>query len=275
VARLMVNRIWQHHFGKGIVQTPNDFGARGKRPTHPDLLDYLASRFMQSGWSIKKIHRLIMLSHAYQMSGDDHPKYSVADANNDLLWRFNRRRLSAEEIRDSMLFISGALDLTMGGPHPFPPENDWHYTQHKPFVALYETSHRSVYLMQQRIKKQPYLELFDGADPNAPTGERPINTTPIQALFMMNAPFAHEQADRLAVRVGMAFNEEPKRIDYAFQLAFGRHPASEEIRFGQDYLRQCAEALKETALPFDQQPRAALASYMRVLLSSNEFMYVD
>jgi hypothetical protein len=274
-ARVMVNRIWQHHFGKGIVQTPNDFGTRGKAPTHPELLDYLAARFIESGWSIKATHKLMMLSRAYQMSSDDDPSNAAIDANNDYLWKFNRRRLSAEEVRDSMLVISGNLDSTVGGAHPFPPENEWKYTQHRPFVAQYDTNRRSVYLMQQRIKGHPFLELFDGADPNATTGERAISTTPIQALFMMNDPFAHEQADGFAVRIGLAHREDAERISFAYQLAFGRAPTKEEIRTGEDFLRECRVAVKETRMPVDRQPRVALASFARVLFSSNEFMYVD
>ena len=291
-ARVMVNRIWQHHFGKGLVQTPNDFGTRGKAPTHPELLDSLASRFVESGWSMKAMHRLLMLSATYQLSCDSGAGVPAAiqsrltpaalvtraaeiDPNNELLSKFNRRRLDAEEVRDAMLAISGKLDATMGGPHPFPPESEWRYTQHRPFVANYETNRRGVYLMQQRIKKQPFLEVFDGADPNVATAERPINTTPIQALFMMNDPFAHEQADALAVRVGLAYREDPDRIDYAYKLVFGRPATKEEIRLGEDYLSRCRGAMKETAMPFDQQARATLSSYTRVLLSSNEFMYVD
>src|SRR5262249_31738454 len=125
-ARVMVNRIWAYHFGKGIVQTPNDFGARGKQPTHPELLDWLSARFIEGGWSIKKTHKLIMLSHAYQLASDGGAKRAAAnsaiDVGNDYLWRFHRRRLEAEEIRDSVLAVSGALDRTMGGEHPFPPE---------------------------------------------------------------------------------------------------------------------------------------------------------
>ena len=276
-ARVMVNRIWQHHFGKGIVQTPNDFGTRGKAPTHPELLDYLASRFVQSGWSIKAMQKLIMLSSAYQMTSQSGAGVSpaTADPNNDLLWKFNRRRLDAEELRDAMLAISGRLDPTMGGPHPFPPETEWRYTQHRPFVAAYDTNRRSVYLMQQRIKKQPFLEIFDGPDSNATTAERPINTTPIQALFMMNDPFAHEQADQLGVRIGLACQQDRDRINYAYKLVFGRPATREEIHLGQDYLRHCREAMRETTIPADRQGRAALASYSRVLFSSNEFIYTD
>ncbi len=217
-ARVMVNRIWAYHFGKGIVQTPNDFGARGFAPTHPELLDWLASRFIEGGWSIKKMHRMIMLSHAYRIaSGESVPRAvasgssviaanSTIDVNNDYLWRFNRRRLEAEEIRDSVLAVSGALDRTMGGEHPFPPEPTWRFSQHEQFFAVYDTNRRSVYLMQQRLKKHPFFEVFDGADTNATTDNRAQSVTPVQALFLMNSPFMHEQSDRFAVRVGMAYD---------------------------------------------------------------------
>jgi hypothetical protein len=263
------------HVGGGTYDTPNYFCVRGKTPTHPELLDYLAARFQQNGWSVKAMHRLIMLSQAYQMSSDDNPQNAAGDANNDLLWRCNRQRLDAEEIRDAMLAVSGGLDKSMDGGQPFPPEKDWHYTQHQPFVAVYESNHRGIYLMQQRIKKQPFLEVFDGADPNATTGVRPISTTPLQALFMLNDRFAHEQADKFAVRIALANPDETKRIDYAYRLAFGRPATSDEIKTGHDYLQACAVALKETKLPPDQQPRAALASYARVLLSSDEFIFID
>ena len=255
-ARVMANRIWQFHFGHGLVQTPNDFGLRGKLPTHPELLDYLATKFMEGGWSVKKMHKLLMLSQAYQLASTDDAKNAGNDPNNELLWRFNRQRLEAEEIRDAMLSVSGALDPTMGGAHPFPPETEWKYTQHTPFIAAYETNRRSVYLMQQRIKQQPFLEVFDGADPNAPTGERPINISPTQALFMMNDPFAHEQADKFAVRLGLSQLKEPGRINYAYQLAFGRPATKEEINIGREYLKKCGEAMKRTKVPPDlQSPR--------------------
>jgi hypothetical protein len=274
-ARVMVNRVWQYHFGRGIVQTPNDFGTRGKRPTHPELLDWLASRFVASGWSVKAMHKLIMLSRAYRMGAQDNPAYVLADPNNDLLWKFDQRRLSAEEIRDSMLTVSALLDRSPAGEHPFPDEGDWRYTQHRPFVAVYETNHRSIYLMQQRIRKHPFLSIFDGADTNATTATRSPSTTPVQALFMMNDKLAHEAADKLAVRVGLAFNEDPRRIDYAYRLCFARPAAEDEVAVGRQYLQSCREQLNSAGIPWDQQGRAALASYMRVLMSSNEFLYVD
>ncbi len=216
-----------------------------------------------------------MLSRAYQLSSVEDPTSAAIDNANDFLWRFNRRRLSAEEIRDAMLAISGALDKSPAGPHPFPPENDWKYSQHRPFVADYPTNHRSIYLMQQRIRRQPFLDVFDGADPNATTADRPLSITAIQALFMMNDPLAHDLSDKFAVRVGMACSSDPERIDYACRLAFGRPATKDEIQLGQDYFRECRAKMKDAGLPWDQQPRAALASYMRVLFSSNEFFFVD
>jgi hypothetical protein len=232
-ARVMVNRIWQHHFGKGLVATPSDFGTRGQPPSHPELLDYLAERFIESGWSIKAMHRLILLSATYQQGsivealkrssveaeGTTLASNSLShastlqrfnastvsadsiDPDDRLLSHFPRQRLDAKEIRDALLYLGGMLDLTPGGAHPFPLEYQWEFTQHNPFSALYESNKRSVYVMQQRIKKQPFFAMFDGADPNASTAERPVTTTPLQALFMMNDPFAHAQAEQFASRL--------------------------------------------------------------------------
>jgi cytochrome c553 len=286
-ARVMVNRIWAYHFGKGIVQTPNDFGARGRAPTHPELLDWLASRFIEGGWSIKKMHRMIMLSHAYRIGGGESATRaapggssviaadSAIDVNNDYLWRFNRRRLEAEEIRDSVLAVSGALDRAMGGEHPFPPEPTWRFSQHEQFFAVYDTNRRSVYVMQQRLKKHPFFEVFDGADSNATADGRAQSVTPVQALFLMNSLFMHEQSDRFAVRVGMAYDTLRERLDYAFRLAYGRAPRLEEIREAQNYLRQTRLELQASGAPVDQLNQKSLASYLRVVMSSNEFLYVD
>jgi hypothetical protein len=274
-ARVMVNRIWQYHFGKGIVQTPNDFGVRGKPLTHPQLLDWLATRFVENKWSVKSMHKLIMLSRAYQAGAQENAAYATTDPNNDLLWKFDQRRLSAEEIRDSLLTVSGMLDRSPAPDHPFPDESEWRYTQHRPFVAVYETSHRSLYLMQQRIRKHPFLTIFDGADTNATTATRSPSTTPVQALFLMNDKLAHEAADKLAIRVGLAFGADAERVEYAYRLCFGRRAEAEEVSMGVQYLQSCREQLNSANVPWDQQGRAALGSYMRVLMSSNEFLYVD
>jgi hypothetical protein len=273
--RVIVNRIWEYHFGRGIVQTPNDFGTRGKAPTHPELLDYLASRFLESGGSIKQMHRLIMLSAAYQMSAAEDTHDYAVDPDNDFLWRFNRQRLEAEEIRDAILAVSGTLDLTRGEGHPFPPESEWKFSQHKPFMADYETNKRSVYLMQQRIRRQPFLELFDGADTNAGTPERPTSASPLQALFLMNDTFIHEKSDKFAVRIALAYTKLSDRINFAYRLAYNRNATRAEIRDAEKYLKECTAALAKAGIPSEDQPRAALASYARVIFSSNEFFFVE
>ncbi|MBZ5625840.1 MAG: DUF1549 and DUF1553 domain-containing protein, partial [Acidobacteriia bacterium] len=277
-ARVMANRIWLWHFGQGIVATPDDFGTRGEAPCNPKLLDYLASRFVEGGWSIKKMHRSIMLSRTYQMAGGDNPQDALKDPKNQYFWKFSRRRLDAEEIRDSLLAVSGNLDPAPGGEHPFPPEMQWKYTQHQPFLGAeekYANNKRSVYLMQQRIRRQPFLDLFDGPDPNAETGVRPLTTTALQALYTMNDPFFHAQADAVAVRVAMENGTDLARLRYAFRLLYGRSPAPDEVREARQFLASARKSLEGTALPDYQRTREVWASLMRVLLSSNEFLTVD
>ncbi|HQZ64855.1 MAG TPA: PSD1 and planctomycete cytochrome C domain-containing protein, partial [Planctomycetaceae bacterium] len=182
-ARVMVNRIWQYHFGRGLVKTPNDFGVRGLPPTHPDLLDHLATQFIQSGWSIKTMHRAIMLSATYQQSA------GTETSGDDLYTHFARRRLSAEEIRDTILMVTRELDPEPGQGHPFPSPISWGFSQHGPFNAVYDHNKRSVYLMTQRLKRHPFLALFDGPDTNASTPDRLGTTVPTQALYFLNDPF--------------------------------------------------------------------------------------
>jgi hypothetical protein len=278
-ARVMVNRIWQNHFGKGIVGTPNDFGVRGDSPANPELLDWLTSRFVESHYSIKAMHRLIMKSRAYQTASDVpaivEQANSKIDPKNAFQWRFDRRRLDAEEVRDAMLDIAGDLDSTMGGPHPFPPEITFRFSQHVQFFGVYDTKRRSVYVMQQRLKKDPFLGTFDSADPNASTAARVPQETSLQALAMLNSAFVDEQADLLAVRAGMAYPTDLQRINYAYQLAFGRVATPAEIQDCESYLYRARVAFKDSGLPADKQPRAALASLMHVLLASDEFLFVD
>jgi hypothetical protein len=277
-ARVIVNRVWQWHFGQGIVATPDDFGARGEPPTHPELLDYLTSRFIESGWSIKKLHRLILLTRAYQMSSAYDAASALKDAKNQYLWHFNRRRLDAEELRDSFLTVSGNLDPAPGGEQPFTPEMSWKYSQHQPFIGKdqdFATNKRSVYLMQQRIRRQPFLDLFDGADPNAVTGVRPVTTTALQALYTMNDPFFHTQADALAVRVGMAYGSDLERLNYAYKLLYGRAPSLDEVRDCRQFLTRARTSLGGTAVAEDRKNRESLAALMRVLMSANEFVTLD
>ena len=264
-ARVMVNRVWQHHFGAGIVKTANDFGTRGSPPSHPELLDYLAGRFSAGGWSVKSLHRLIMQSEAYQRAGDT---ASVSgDPENTWLGRFSGRRLSAEEIRDAILAISGDLDPAPGGPHPFPKPETWGFTQHAPFSAVYEHDHRSVYLMTQRIKRHPFLALFDGADPNSSTPDRQVTTVPTQALFFLNDPFVHAKAARLAARL-TSLPDDPARLDRAFRLCFARGPTPAESETAARFLAAYEANPGQNRAP-------AWEAWLRVLLTSNEFLYVD
>jgi hypothetical protein len=236
-ARVMVNRIWQGHLGTGIVATPNDFGTRGAPPTDPELLDWLAAEFVRSGWSVKHMHRLILTSAAYR--GGVH-----------------RRRLTAEEIRDSLLAVSGELDPSPGGPHPFPDPATWAFTQHAPFKAVYETNRRSVYLMTQRIQRHPFLALFDGPDPNASTPARQTTTVPTQALFFLNDPFVHRCADALSRRLNGL--DTRAKLDRVCQLLYGR-PATDADRRAADRF-----------LAGGDWP-----AWLRVMLASNEFVYIE
>ena len=276
-ARVMVNRIWQHHFGRGLVATPNDFGARGRPPTNPELLDHLASRFVRDGWSIKAMHRRLMLSRTYQLSAAEDSRAASIDPANELHYRHDRRRLSAEEIRDAMLAVAGTLDRSPAGPFPLPRESDFRYTQHVQFVApeSFDTRRRTVYQIQQRLRRRRILEVFDGADPNVTTPDRPLSTTAIQALYLMNDPFVHDRAGELAGRVEAAEADEGKRVGLAYRLAFGRPATAEEVEAGRSHLAEARPALAEAGVPDDRQSRAALESLVRVLLAGNEFLFVD
>jgi hypothetical protein len=275
LARVMVNRIWQHHFGRGLVATENDFGARGQRPSHPELLDWLASRFRESGYSLKAMHRLIMASAAYQCSSDFDARAFEMDPGSQLLWRFNRRRLSAEEIRDAMLLVSGDLDPTMGGEHPFPPVDNWGFTQHAPFYGVYPTNRRSVYLMQQRLKRHPFLALFDGADTNVSTARRELTTVPTQALYLMNNEFVHERAAGLARRVLAGADDEASRIQLTWQLALGRGPTSDELSGVSAFIKQYAAAIAENGQSEKSVEMKAWSALARTVLTRNEFLFVD
>jgi hypothetical protein len=274
-ARVMVNRIWQNHFGQGIVPTANDFGKQGKPPTHPELLDWLARRFVDSGWSIKAMHRLLMLSHTYRLAAIHDPASNVADPANDLLSGFRQRRLDAESIRDTLLFIGGNLDLSPAGAHPFPPSTEWNFTQHNPFKAVYETNHRSVYLMTQRIQRHPYLAIFDGADPSFSTPRRMTTTTPLQALYLLNNELVHEQAQRVANRLLDERADDAARIERAYELLLSRPPAEDEAAQASSFLKRARSVLEQSGTPVDRIALLAWQSYVRSLFLLNEFVYVD
>ena len=263
-ARVMVNRIWHHHFGAGLVSTTSDFGVRGTPPTHPELLDYLARYFMDSGWSVKAMHRLIVQSKAYrQVSSDSQPNFDK-DPQNRLVWRFNRRRLDAEQIRDSILAFSGDLDLSRGGRHPFPHRRTYFYRQHEPFTEYFPTNRRSVYIMQGRIQKNPYLDLFDGPDGNLPLSERKATTTTLQALYLMNSEFVHEQAQAMAERWSAGSRGRDTFLESAAETIFARPPSERDIQQAASYFAAASGT--------EEQKRAG---WLRAMLASNEFLFVD
>lgn len=263
-ARVMANRIWHYHFGSGLVPTTSDFGVRGTPPTHPALLDYLARYFIDSGWSVKALHRLILHSRAYRQASLDMPANDERDPQNTLLWRANRRRLDAEQIRDSILAFSGELDRSQGGGHPFPHRRTYFYRQHEPFSEFFPTRRRSVYMMQPRIQKHPYLDLFDGPDGNLPMSERKATTTTLQALYLMNSGFIHEQTRTIAERWGADAVDAADFLDTASRTLFGRPPRPEEAELAASYFAESAVG---------QQERRA--GFLRAMLASNEFLFVD
>src|SRR5262249_10571868 len=252
-ARVMVNRIWLHHFGSGLVRTPSDFGMRSDPPTHPELLDYLASRFVAEGWSVKQMHRLIMLSSTYQQGSADNPQYSRADPENRLLWRVSRRRLDFEELRDGLLAVSDKLDLTAGGPAV-------------ELTAAPFSGRRTVYGFIDRQNLPGMFRTFDFASPDTSTAQRHATTVPQQALFLLNSPFVLEQARTLVRQPDIAGAAEgAARIQKLYRRIHGRGADGEEQGLGQRYLEA---ARGEAGLgPWER--------YAQVLLLANEFMFVD
>ena len=262
-ARVMVNRIWAWHFGQGIVGTPNDFGSHGSLPTHPELLDHLALEFIKSGWSIKQMHRIIMNSATYQQSarsGSGPKKYTG----------FERRRLSAEEIRDTILYLSGLLDMSPGKEHPFPPRNKWNFTQHNPFASEYASSKRSIYLMRKRNQISSFFSLFDGPDPNASTAKRSRTTVPSQALYFMNDPFFHDCAEQFASNIRAIGPDQ--RLEHACQQLFSRPASQTDHEDFEAFARAMAPTVSNDP---EEQDTEIWKSYARILMSSNELLYLD
>ena len=277
-ARVLVNRVWQYHFGQGLVGTPNNFGLRGEPPTHPELLDHLAFAFVEKGWSIKWLHRYILQSKTYQRSSTPSAELLTRDPANQWLGRFSRRRLDAEALRDAMLYVSGRLDSKRPGPQPFPHILNWNWTQHNPFKEVYPSNHRSVYLMTQRIQRHPYLALFDGPDPNSSTEKRTTSLVPLQALYLMNHPFVREQAESFAGRMLSFSAGDGRRVRSAYQLAWSRPATAREEQAGSDYIRQYIEQARSERPGEKDQRRLELeawTSLARVLLTANEFAFVD
>ena len=265
-ARVMANRIWHYHFGKGIVTSTSDFGVRGSKPTHPELLDYLALDLMSHEWSIKQLHRRIMNSDVYMRSTLAVAASLQLDPDNLNYWRFDRQRMDAEQIRDTLLKISGELDESQGVRHPFDHRLTYFYRQHEPFVGTFETSQRTVYQLQQRFVKNHYLDLFDGPDGNIQMSERKVTTTTLQALFMMNSDFIHQRSQRIAGRILELGTDTDERIQRAYQLLFGRPPQPEETT----HVKTIVERLAQ-----DSGEAGAWLSVIRSMINSNEFLYLD
>jgi mono/diheme cytochrome c family protein len=252
-ARVMVNRIWAHLFGRGLVATPSNFGTLGERPTHPELLDWLAGRFMVEGWSIKKLTREILLSATYQRSSAFDEDNARVDPENRLLWRMNRRRLEVEPWRDALLAVAGNLDRTLGGPGED--------------LSSQDNRRRTLYGAISRHNLDPLLRVFDFPDPNLTSDRRPVTIVPLQQLFVLNSDFMVRQATTLAERVnGGPESDDAARIRRAFALAYGRPPTEREVELGRQFLAS-AGAGEGGLSPWQR--------YAQVLLSANEFAFVD
>ena len=213
LARVIVNRLWQHHLGRGIVATPSDFGSQGVAPTHPDLLDYLAAELIRGGWKLKPIHKLIMMSAVYRQSGESDAVATKTDPDNLLWWRRGARRLEAEVIRDALLAVSGSLDKKMFGTGSLDESNP----------------RRSVYLRVKRSNLIPFLQLFDAPDSIQSIGHRDVTTVPPQALSMMNSPLVRQLAEKFAKRIHTRPNTRPEKVVHdAYNLALSRPPTDSE-----------------------------------------------
>jgi hypothetical protein len=259
-ARVMANRVWHYHFGQGLVTTPNDFGVNGARPSHPELLDWLAVQFIESKWSVKALHRLIVNSATYRQASRPNAKAAAIDADNQLLWRFPPRRLEAEILRDAMLAVSGQINLQIGGPsfRPFTVasfNSDFYTPKDMPGP---DYNRRTVYRMNVNSGKDPLLDAFDCPDPSVKTPRRGVTTTPLQALALMNNSFVQRQAVQLAERAMKEANDDLRAaVQTAYRLALGRAATPEEST-------RAAAAAKERGL----------SNVCWALLNSTEFVYV-
>jgi hypothetical protein len=281
--RVIANRLWAHHFGAGIVASPSDFGAMGDEPTHPELLDWLASELASSGWSLKAMHRMIVSSAAYRRATAWNDSAGATDPENTLLWRRRPRRLEAESLRDAILAVSGALNPTMEGPSIMPPIDPAVLAgQSRPGSGWkvsnpVDASRRSVYIFVKRTLALPELEVMDSPENNEPCPRRSVTTTAPQALTMFNSAFALDSAARFADRLRREARDESAHIDRAFKLAYGRAPTSAEKSASLEFLdRQASLVSRQPAhdAPVDFRHQA-MQTFCLVILNSNEFLTVD
>jgi len=257
LARVAVNRLWQHHLGRGIVATPNDFGFQGARPTHPELLDWLANRLIAEGWRLKPIHRLILTSAAYMQSADDDSDDAAADPDNQWCWRYTPRRLEAEIIRDSMLAVSGQLDSTMFGPGTLDEG----------------MRRRSIYFMIKRSKLIPMMQLFDAPEPLVSQGDRPSTTIAPQALMFLNSPQVRSYAQAFARRVTAAAAGDEDAVRVAYRMALARDPTPQELEDSRAFLDGQIASYKADGMA--NPGELALTDVCQVLFSLNEFVFVE
>ena len=274
-ARVYVNRIWRWHFGRGIVASTENFGALGSRPSHPELLDYLAHEFMQSGWSTKELHRLILQSSVYQMSSYVDPEARIRDPENQWFSRFPMQRLEAEQIRDSLLAVSGRLETTMGGK-TVPLRNRQFVFNHTSVDhTKYDSLRRTLYLPVIRNNVYSLLEQFDFPDPTMPTGNRSSTTVAPQALLMMNSDLVMDCADELAEKLLSVDGSDQDRIDQLYRLALGRSASPHERNRALTFVDQVtAGALLDSATVDSSQRKRGWSILCQGVLASNEFIYV-
>src|SRR5262245_13268174 len=269
-ARVIVNRVWAMHFGRGIVDSPGDFGSQGERPTHPELLDWLAAKFVEDGWSLKKLHRMIVLSDAYRQGSTFNATAAKADPDNDLLWRMNRRRLDGEALRDAVLSAAGELNPRAGGPSVYPelPAEIKASAGAWPVSAdVAERNRRSIYVFAKRTRRYPRFAALDAPDRKETGSRRFETTTAPQALMLLNDKLYAEHARKFADRVTAEAGSDPDdAIEHAYLLALARKPTSEERIAAKRFLESQAKR---------GGPKEALADVCHTLLNLNEFVYVD
>lgn len=274
-ARVLVNRIWQAHLGDGLVRSPDNFGKLGELPTHPELLDWLATELVRSGWSIKHIHRLILSSATWQQSTDWNESAAAIDPENKLLWRMNRRRLEAEAVRDSLLAIGGDLDDQMGGSL-LPTENRKYVTSTANInVAVYDKPRRTIYLPIVRSALFDYLTAFDFGDPSSMSGQRDRTTVAPQALFLMNSLLVAKESDTLAKTLLASPDDDRVRITQAFERFYSRPPTESEVASSLEFVGSYEKSLAERGIAAEQCRPAAWKAFCRALMSTNEFLYVN
>jgi len=271
-ARVIANRVWHWHFGNGLVRTPDDFGIRGAKPTHPELLDWLATELIRSGWSIKHLHRLILRSSAYQMSTANNSRAAEADPENTLLWRMNRRRMEAEVIYDSLLQMAGRLNLQMGGLAAVVKTQDPTSNELDQNNKIYrEITRRAIYVPVHRTHVYELFDAFDFPDPGTPTGRRNATNVATQALFFLNNDWLMQQAEALAKR---SQNSPAERISFFYETTLGRKPNAAELASGLKFVKRFGQA-QPRLLPLAKRDEQSWAAFCQVLLQSNQFLYLN